>query len=219
MRETVGSKVRHGEKWDVHPDEDDPDKQTLLFEYPTSFAANATGYLRRVVKIEMGARADHWPCETKTVTPYVAEQFPEGFREASSALKVLSVERTFWEKATILHAEYFRPVDKPTPARLSRHYGDFHELIRKGVATQATGQMELLARVAAHKSLFYKCSWAKYDEAAQGTLRLAPPEHRVKGLREDYARMQEMFFGTPPSFDPMINALKQWESHFNQKWI
>src|ERR1019366_9129792 len=58
--------------------------------------------IRRMVKIEMGARADHWPCETKPVTPYVAEQFPQEFREPDCAVKVLSAERTFWEKATIL---------------------------------------------------------------------------------------------------------------------
>ena len=98
----------------------------MLFDYPTSFPPDATGYIRRAVKIEMGARADHWPCETKTVTPYVAEQFPKGFQEASYAVKVLAVERTFWEKATILHAEFHRPVDKPMPERFSRHYGDFY---------------------------------------------------------------------------------------------
>jgi len=217
LQAAIGSKIRRGEKWDVRPDEDDPDKQTLLFEYPTSFAPNAAGYIRRVVKIEMGARADHWPCETKTVMPYVAEQFPQGFRAVNCALKALSVERTFWEKATILHSEYFRPVDKPSPARLSRHYCDFHELIRKGVAKQATDQLELLKRVSEHKGLFFKSSWAKYDEAAKGTLRIAPPEHRMKAMREDYARMQEMFFGQPPLFDPMMNALKQWELQFNQK--
>ena len=52
-------------------------------------------------------------------------------------MKVLSAERTFWEKATILHAEFYRPADKPMPDRFSRHYADFHELVRKGVATTA----------------------------------------------------------------------------------
>jgi hypothetical protein len=32
------------------------------------------------------------------------------------------VRRTFWEKATILHSEHHRPIDKPTPDRFSRHY-------------------------------------------------------------------------------------------------
>ena len=201
----------------MRSDDEDPDKQTLLFDYPTSFPPDATGYIRRAVKIEMGARADHWPCETKTVTPYVAEQFPKGFQEASYAVKVLAVERTFWEKATILHAEFHRPADKAIPERFSRHYGDFYELIHKGVSKSATTKLDLLARVAEHKNLFFKSSWAKYGEAVKGTLRVAPPEHRLKGLRDDYAKMQQMFFGEQPNFDKIIALLKQWESDFNNK--
>ncbi|MGO9584670.1 MAG: nucleotidyl transferase AbiEii/AbiGii toxin family protein [Limisphaerales bacterium] len=217
LEAAIKSKVRHDDKWSLRSDDEDPDKQTLLFDYPTSFPPDATGYIRRAVKIEMGARADHWPCETKTVTPYVAEQFPKGFQEASYAVKVLAVERTFWEKATILHAEFHRPADKAIPERFSRHYGDFYELIHKGVSKSATTKLDLLARVAEHKNLFFKSSWARYGEAVKGTLRVAPPEHRLKGLRDDYAKMQQMFFGEQPNFDKIIALLKQWESDFNNK--
>ena len=217
LNAAIQLKLGRKEKWLLRSDDEDPDQQTLLFEYPTSFTPETTGYIRRLVKIEMGARADHWPSETKTITPYVAEQFPQGFKMPSCAVKVLSAERTFWEKATILHAEFHRPAEKPMPERFSRHYCDFHELIRKGVAVAAAGKPELLARVAQHKSLFFRTSWARYDEATAGSLRLAPPEHRVKALREDYGKMQQMFFGEPPEFDKLIALLTQWESEFNHK--
>ncbi len=217
LEAAIKSKVSRDDKWSLRSDDEDPDRQTLLFDYPTSFPPDATGYIRRAVKIEMGARADHWPCEAKTVTPYVAEQFPKGFQEASYTVKVLAVERTFWEKATILHAEFHRPVDKPMPERFSRHYGDFYELIHKGVSKSATAKLELLARVAEHKNLFFKSSWAKYGEATQGTLRIAPPEQRLEALRDDYSKMQQMFFGEQPEFDKIIALLKQWESDFNHK--
>lgn len=217
LEKAIKAKVGTREKWSLREDDEDPDKQTLMFDYPSSFAPDTAGYIRRVVKIEMGARADHWPSETKTITPYVAEEFPQGFREPSAEVKVLSAERTFWEKATILHAEFHRPAEKPMPDRFSRHYCDFHELIRKGVATAAIAKPELLARVAQHKNLFFKTSWARYGEAAKGTLRIVPPEHRLKALRDDYTRMQQMFFGTPPEFDKIIALLNQWESDFNQQ--
>ena len=217
LNAAIQAKLGRKENWSLRSDDEDPDQQTLLFEYPTSFTPEVTSYIRRLVKIEMGARADHWPSETKTITPFVAEQFPQGFKAPSCAVKVLSSERTFWEKATILHAEFHRPADKPMPERFSRHYCDFHELIRKGVAAAAAGKPELLARVAQHKNLFFRTSWARYDEATAGSLRLAPPEHRVKALREDYAKMQQMFFGEPPGFDNMLALLAQWEREFNQK--
>ncbi len=213
----IRAKVGSGETWALRSDDDDPDRQTLLFEYPTSFASEATGYIRRVVKIEMGARADHWPSEAKTITPYVAEQFPAGFKHGSCVIKVLSAERTFWEKATILHAEFHRPVDKPMPERFSRHYCDFYELIRKGVGKSAEGMPELLVRVAQHKSLFFKTSWARFGEAVKGTLRIAPPEHRVAALRNDYGKMQQMFFGEMPEFNKIMSLLSEWERDFNHK--
>lgn len=201
----------------MRPDDSDSDGQTLIFEYPQISRSETAGYVRRVVKIEMGARSDHWPCETKSVSPYVAEEFPKAFREVSCSIKVLSVERTFWEKATILHAEFHRPPEKVMPDRFSRHYCDFYELMQKGVARKAATQPELLARVAQHKSLFFKFSWASYGEAVCGTLRIVPPEQRLTALREDYRKMQEMFFGTPPNFNAMITALRQWETDFNRK--
>ena len=216
LEAVIRSKVRGGEPWTLRADASDPDGQTLLFDYPSAWPAPGVAYVRQTVKIEMGARADHWPCESKTITPYVAEEFRQAFRETSCAVKVLSVERTFWEKATILHAEFHRPADKAMPDRFSRHYCDFYEMIRKGVATSATQRLDLLERVAQHKNLFFKSSWAKYGEAAKGSLKISPPEHRINALREDYARMQEMFFGEPPEFNGMMAALKEWETQFNR---
>lgn len=212
----IQSKLKRGEKWSLRSDAADPDAQTLLFNYPSAWIAVDSGYVRQSVKIEMGARADHWPCETKPIVPYVAEEFPKAFHEMSCSVKVLSAERTFWEKATILHAEYHRPPDKAMPGRFSRHYCDFYELIHKGVAKTAGAQLELLSRVAQHKSLFFKSSWARYGEATRGTLRIVPPEQRLAALRGDYRKMQEMFFGTPPEFNTMINLLRKWESGFNR---
>src|SRR5439155_14935573 len=83
LEAVIKSMVRRDEKWSLRSDDDDPDNQTLLFDYPTSFSPDVTSRIRRSVKIEMSARADHWPCETKTITPFVAEAFPQGFREAS----------------------------------------------------------------------------------------------------------------------------------------
>jgi hypothetical protein len=216
LEKVIAGKVRSGERWGLQADATDPDQQTLLFDYPSVMPAES-GYVRQTVKIEMGARADHWPCEAKLVTPYVAEEFPQVFQVPGGEVKVLSAERTFWEKATILHAEFHRPADKAMPDRFSRHYCDFHEMVRKGIAKSASEKLDLLARVAQHKNLFFRSSWAKYEEAVRGTLRIAPPDHRIKALREDYGKMQEMFFGKPPSFEQIVSLLTQWEQEFNQK--
>ena len=88
----IKGKISRTDNWSLLPDESDPDKQTLQFTYPSSLPAGESGYVRRAVKIEMGARSDHWPCETKSMTPYVAELFPQGFKQAACDVKVLAAE-------------------------------------------------------------------------------------------------------------------------------
>jgi hypothetical protein len=39
----------------------------------------------------------------------------------------------------------------------------------------------------------------------------------VKALRDDYAKMQQMFFGEPPRFENIIALLSEWEREFNQR--
>lgn len=196
--------------------EEDPDRQTLLLHYPSVFTGSVT-YVRPVVKIELGARSETEPVERPIIKSYLAEAFPELLKESAFALKTVAAERTFWEKAMLLHEESFRPADKPRRARLSRHYYDLWCLIRKGVAARATNDPELFSRVASHRQIFFKVRWVNYDTLRKGTLRLLPPPSQLNEWRRDYDAMRkEMFFEEPPSFDEIMAVIKQFEEAFNQ---
>jgi len=88
---------------------------------------------------------------------------------------------------------------------------------RRGVADRAiTEGIELLPAVAKHKNLFFHSSWAKYDLARVGTLRLAPGGTYLEHLRRDYASMESMFFGARPTFDELFAELESLEVRINQ---
>ena len=164
-------------------DDTDPDQQSLAFAYPrTGLTQGATAYLRPSVKIEFGARSDHWPAEIKEVQPYLAEAIRDAVQESRIEVKVMDVRRTFWEKATILHQLAHLPAEKPFPARYSRHYCDVAEMITSKVANKAANDEKLLKAVVEHKQTFYRSAWANYPTAVRGTLRLLPPEERVADL-------------------------------------
>ena len=204
--------------WSVELAADDPDGQTILFRYPASIAPRSTNepaYIRPVVRLELGARSDHWPTIDGSVTPYAAEDFPAVFRTASCRVKVLSAERTFWEKSMVLHTWYHAPDDKPFRDRQSRHYYDVVRLYEKGIGKSAIKDVELLLKVAQHKEVFFPSSWAKYREARPGTLRLLPRESRLAELKRDYEIMREMIFGQPPAFDHMLEVLREIEIQVN----
>lgn len=85
--------------WSAFMDERDPDRQSVLFQYPTSLPEyQADAYLRPNVLLEFGCRGDQWPFTEATVQPSVAKEFPALFRHPEIKVIALDAERTSWEK-------------------------------------------------------------------------------------------------------------------------
>lgn len=209
--------VPAGVDWRLELDTNDKDRQTILFHYPSSGApgSNERMYVRPNVRLEMGARGEAWPFITGCVIPYAAEEFPAVFRDAQCFVRAATAERTFWEKATILHT-WFHGEEKSFKDRQSRHYYDVVRLYEHGIGKNALKDPDLLRSVSAHKSLYFACGWAKYKEAVPGTLRLAPPESRIPELKRDYQLMrEEMIFGHAPAFEHLMTVLEEIEGAVN----
>ena len=202
--------------WRLEVDPDMADGQCLLFHYPSVFPEGTAGYVAPVVKIELGARSDDWPHVIKSIQPYVLEQFPVLDGDAACTVRVLAAERTFWEKACLLHEETFRPADKPRKLRMARHYYDLWCLLQAGIGERALADTALFQRVAAHRETFFRYSWVDYTTHRPGTFRLAPPEAQLADWRNDYQKMLgPMFFGDVPTFDEMISAAEAFARRFN----
>ncbi len=149
------------------------------------------------------------------VTPYLCDAIPDALSNTDASVRVLAAERTFWEKATILHMLHHHPEGKALTPRMSRHYYDVFQLSNSEVIEPAMRKLELLDRVAIHKRVFFKSAWASYDTARAGTLRLVPSERILDELRQDYATMEPMFFADPPGFDTILNKLREVEGLIN----
>lgn len=217
LEERIEPALSGGEKWEVvfATEEEDPDRQTLLFRYPSSLE-NSKTYIRPVVKIEMGARSDNEPSEGKEVHPYIFDVFPDILGNSSFSVRVLAAERTFWEKVMLLHEENFRPsVEKRRPARLARHYYDLWCLITRGVAEAALGRDDVFVRAARHREIFFNRSWMDYGTLTREKLRVVPSPDREAQWSRDYQAMSgEMFFGEVPEFEEVLRVLKDFEKKF-----
>ena len=200
-------------KLEVDPDM--PDGQCLLLHYPSAFE-NEAGYIKPVVKIELGARSDDWPNSECPIQPYLAERFPQLMPQGPFPVRVLAAERTFWEKACLLHEETFRPHDKPRKLRMARHYYDLWCLLRAGVGERALANTALFQRVAEHREIFFRYAWVDYSTHKPGTFRLSPPSDHLANWRSDYqAMLGPMFFGEVPDFDEIMEAVSEFEKTFN----
>jgi len=204
-------------EWSLEIDADDA--QTVNFHYPTALPAaeyEGMAYITPRVRLELGARGDPWPTEEKIIRPYAADHYPDFFEEPDTSVTVLSARRTFWEKATALHAEAHRPAESPTPQYFSRHYYDLAMLLGTDEGQAAAADFVLLAQVAKHKATFFRSSWASYDTARPGTLRLMADEARIKDLHADYRAMAPMMFdGSPPSFDDILAKIAALQETIN----
>lgn len=205
------------ETWNLSVDESDADGQTLLFAFPQASDSPTTElrYVKPLIRIELGARSEHQPYEVHPIRPYAAEDFPGVFSKPECEIKVLGAERTFWEKATILHDQYHRTATDKTAERVSRHYYDLFKLAQTQIAERAVPNRSLLADVVANKKTFFTRAAAHYDDALNGNLRLSPKEERLSALKADYERMDEMFFSGRPKMEMILDTLEELERKIN----
>jgi hypothetical protein len=194
---------------------DDQDPNVVRFRYPASAAA--LPYITPQVVLELGTHAEFVPHGRFTVRAFAAEEFPKIFAEPNVEVEALLARRTFWEKATILHAEFFRPAERAMPRRYSRHYYDLSMLAQGPIRTEALADADLLAQVVAHKQIFYPAAWARYELARPGSLHLLPVPERRSTLERDYRDMGVMIFGAPPPFEAMTETLGQLENEVNKR--
>jgi hypothetical protein len=188
---------------------DEADQLTLLFHYPSVLPAPiADSYVSRTVRIECGAKADLWPVTKATIVPYVVEAYPR-IADASVPVRALAIERTFWEKATILHAEAHRPKEKPFTKNYSRHYADTAALADHEGGKKALQDIELRKRVVAFKEAFYRNSWTDFETAVPGTFKLLPAAEHAGVLENDYQRMRrEMYYGSSLAWSEILERLR-----------
>jgi predicted nucleotidyltransferase component of viral defense system len=213
LKDAIGAKLGTANGWRIFCDLDDPDAQTLLFEYPGE--TSKAGYIRPLVKIEIGARSEHWPVSEHKIQSYAQEALKEKIHEPETWVRVLNAERTFWEKATILHQYAHLPEDKKLPPRISRHFYDFFRLLNSEIKEKALIETALLERVAIHKSIYFASSWANYGTARKKTLKLFPPPRILKELEKDYHLMEAMFFREVPDWELILKTIENFEKEFN----
>ncbi len=69
LDQSIAKRFGARDGWQLEVDPDAVDGQCLLFRYPGAFPATEAGYVRPIVKIELGARSDDWPSESRQVIP------------------------------------------------------------------------------------------------------------------------------------------------------
>jgi hypothetical protein len=191
------------------------DGDELRILYPV--VSDSVGYLRESVLIEFGGRNTTEPNDEHVVRPDIASFLPD-LDFPNPRVTVLSPTRTFWEKATLIHVECQRAEVRSTAERLSRHWYDLAKLADLEIGKDALARRGLLVAVVKLKKIFYDSGHARYDDCLDGKFRLVPNESSRKILQDDFDRMIDagMFIEAPPSFDSILERLRELEATINR---
>ena len=190
------------------------EKEKLILAYEPIKVG--TGYAASTIQLEFGGRATGEPHQRHAVTCDMAPAI-NGILFPTAQPLVMAAERTFWEKATLIHVECHRPSLRPSAERLSRHWYDLARLADHEVGQQAMGDSELLRDVLRIKETFYRSGFSHYDQCIAGGLRLIPDEPLLDALRQDYQAMlaAQMFYGETLQFETIVERLQRLEAEIN----
>jgi hypothetical protein len=156
--------------------------------------ADGHGYVPARIKIEFGARSTGLPAKVHAVACDSAGHVIDVEFPVAPAVRVMSAERTFWEKATAIHV-FCRQKRLRTEA-FARHWYDLAMLNAAGLADSAIADTVLAMIVADHKAIFFAekdeaGAVIDYHRAVAGDLQLIPEGEALIALAEDYASMAE----------------------------
>ena len=189
----------------------------LFLHYPA--LTQGTGYVAPVVTLEFGARATGEPHQVFPVTCDIAAHLAEVSFPTASPL-VMSVARTFWEKATAAHV--FCAQGRIRSERYARHWHDLAAIARSSLFATVIADRTVAAAVARHKSCFFIEKDADgqvidYMPATTGHLKIVPEGEARTALAKDYAAMlaDEVMVGNAASFDELLAACADLEVKVN----
>jgi len=195
----------------------DNDGETLHLRYP-SVIEQKSGYIIDSIRLEFGGRNLTIPSEPITIATDISE-YVKNLSFPVAQATVLSPQKTYWEKLTLIHYECNRPTLKEDADRISRHWYDISMLSNHQIGKNAANNRELLNEVIKVKKTFYDSGFAKYDDCLNGNFRLIPNEDYLKLLEIDFIKMlsNKMFYGEQPNFTRIISEIKELENSINGK--
>jgi Nucleotidyl transferase AbiEii toxin, Type IV TA system len=180
---------------------------------------HGTGYVSPVVTLEFGGRATGEPHH---VLPVACDMdgHVEGVLFPVASPVVMSVARTFWEKATAAHV--YCAQGRIRSERYARHWHDLAAIARSAFFDKAIHDRKVAEAVAQHKAYFFvekdaAGSVIDYLPAVTGQLQIVPDGAARDALAADYANMlaDEVMVGNALPFDQLMAACAELTARAN----
>ena len=190
------------------------DPQIIEVHYHSLFASGS--YISDKVIIEIGARSLMEPSEDIQMCSIIANSYPEAdFADTAFSIPTVIPQRTFLEKAFLLHEEFQKPDENIRVERMSRHLYDLERLMDTGFARNALEDMSLYQSIVDHRSKLTAISGIDYSTHSPDTINFVPPDFVIERWHNDYSFMQaNMIYGESLPFGKLIERIKELNWRF-----
>jgi predicted nucleotidyltransferase component of viral defense system len=189
------------------------DPQIIEVYYDSLFNV---GYIQEKVLIEIGARSLIEPSREVQLRSILANTFPDAaFADDYYPIPTVVPQRTFLEKAFLLHEEFQKSAEHIRVNRMSRHIYDLEKMMDTNFATEALNDRELYKAIVAHRSTLTKMKEVDYTTHTPDKINFVPPLNIIDLWKADYESMQNnMIYGKSLPFDELIDRIKELNERF-----
>lgn len=194
-----------------------PEPRKIFIKYHSSWA-EPLDYLSPVVMLEIGARSLLEPNEQTHINSLVEGIFPTIMTTVvDSNVATALASKTFLEKVFLLHELFSVDGRGATADRKSRHLYDLSRMMDKDFALAAIKDDELWESIRHHREVFTSISGMDYTPDIRRRIVLVPRENIRSAWEADYKSMcSSMIFGEKPSFEQLVEKMKELEDRFHK---
>ncbi|MCL2073203.1 MAG: nucleotidyl transferase AbiEii/AbiGii toxin family protein [Marinilabiliaceae bacterium] len=186
-----------------------PEPRKIFIRYQSLF--ETFSYVKPEIVLEIGARSLIEPAKKSEVKSLISTNLPIETTLVNSHIITALPEKTFIEKAFLLH-EIFTCGKKILANRKSRHLYDLEKMMNKDFAIKAISNNALWNMIHLHRENFTHIHGVDYSQDIRPKISLIPNEQDMDDWSQDYETMQNtMIYGKSSTFNELIDRIKQLE--------
>lgn len=195
-----------------------PEPRHIYIQYKSALPL-FIDYVKQMIVLEVGARSLMEPTVDMQVKSIIEETLPQISTDVVKVnVTTAAPQKTFLEKAFLLHELFSVERDSLPANRRSRHLYDLNRMMDKDFALAAVQDDILWENIRHHREKFTSIIGVDYSAGIRKRICLVPPEKFIDDWREDYRHMcDSMIYGVKPTFAELIESMKELERRFHSK--
>ena len=192
-----------------------PEPRQLYVRYRSMYQ-DLLGYLLPMIVLEVSARSLLEPVAKVDVRSIVSEHLP--VMDIAPVPVVTAVAgKTMVEKMFLLHEMFSIEGHGMRAERKSRHLYDLYKMMGHAFAEEAIADDALWESIRHHREIYTSVSGMDYTPDVRDRLVLVPREDIIDAWRTDYEQMMgAMIYGAKPSWDELMQAMKELQSRVRE---